>query len=118
MSDIKELVNGLRSNGEGCKCFAQSSGERELKLMAENAALLAANRDCIDHFDQLKVDFDDVRAENAKLRDSVAQLIDSIEFGRSIFGNRNSPPKLLEVMAWLASSETEVQAASAALGEK
>lgn len=43
------------------------------KLEVENAALLAANRHCIDWFDQLKVDFDKAQAENAKLKKDAAR---------------------------------------------
>ena len=34
-------------------------------LIAENAALLIANRDCVDWFENLKVDYDKVQAELA-----------------------------------------------------
>lgn len=68
-ADLEADLAATRDLAEG---YAQERNE----LKAENAALLAANRDCIDHFNQLKVDFDDVRAENAKLKAALQRCKD------------------------------------------
>ena len=46
------------------------------ELETENARLLAANRDCIDHFDALKADYDELRASKAELLEALERAID------------------------------------------
>ena len=81
MKNLKQLLREPqefyfteRMTAEGANALytslLQDGADAIEKLEAENAALLAANMDCILHFDTLKTDYDALKAELAAMKNA------------------------------------------------
>lgn len=107
MDKVIELVKALRSNGEGCKCFAHSSGECCCDAVWGE-----------DYTSEAAVVLEKLEAENAKLKKMYALLASAWFYGgwEAETHNERLMQKLMQEAGYWPTTEEEI-VARAALGE-
>lgn len=83
------LIKVALGDERGLLMDLRKAEDQLARLRAENVALLAANKDCVLHFETLKHDHDRLRADNQQLRQSaevrdaeIARLETDLELAR------------------------------------
>ena len=74
-----ELIERLRAGSGGMKHWQELESEAAdaiESLQAENTALLKANLDCVDHFNQLKEDYDALKLDAERYRFLISDASD------------------------------------------